>query len=359
MSMRIPPAGFELHGYSFVEPLPHETGELEVPLWLAEETGTLDPVLIALLGAARLAEGARQAIYDRCLSISKLEHPTLAGYLDSTSPENPDCFVVWSMPPGVPLRRRLQRQPADLAFALRLLASAARGLSALHAAGEVHGALCPALLGVGDRDHAFLLAAGCGSLVLDDPTLAVAARYRAPEQLAGPGAGLTSEVGPPADVWALGILLYELSEGVPPHSGASVEEVRRAALALQAPSLGVLPGAPLSLLDELVARSIDPDPAHRFADAGEMADRLDELRSALEPRTVARTPAAAASAQPLVVTTPLDPARRTAPPATPTLPRAAPAQRSPPDGVPLAFWIVPALLLVGLVALLLWWVGVL
>src|SRR5205085_6580194 len=94
--------------------------------------------------------------------------------------------------------------------------------------------------------------------------------YMAPEQ----AGGATKFAGPQADVWALGVILYECLTGAKPFAGATVESLLLSVLRDDPPPPRMLaPGVPRDL--ELVClKCLRKDPAERYAAAGELADDL-------------------------------------------------------------------------------------
>jgi serine/threonine-protein kinase len=93
--------------------------------------------------------------------------------------------------------------------------------------------------------------------------------YMAPEQLAG------AELGPAADVYALGAILFELLTVKPLHPGATVESVL-ASLASpeRTRASSVAPDVPPEL-DEICARATHPDPARRYSSARALHDAIE------------------------------------------------------------------------------------
>jgi serine/threonine-protein kinase len=109
------------------------------------------------------------------------------------------------------------------------------------------------------------------------------ARYLSPEQAQG------DSVGPSSDLYAIGILLYELLTGTVPFEGDSV-----VAIALR--HLSEPPRPPSTLvssispnLDAIVLRALAKDPAHRFADADEFLAALAGERERLRTEDGSRT----------------------------------------------------------------------
>jgi len=105
-----------------------------------------------------------------------------------------------------------------------------------------------------------------------------ALRYRAPEQILG------DPIGPEADLYAVGVLLYEMLTGAPPFVADSP-----ASLIYQ--QLHEIPAAPSSHrpevspeLDELVLRLLDKEPGRRFGTAREALGALEDLARRLVPR---------------------------------------------------------------------------
>jgi serine/threonine protein kinase len=102
--------------------------------------------------------------------------------------------------------------------------------------------------------------------------------YLAPEVLLGAG------YGPPADLYALGVLLYECLAGAPPFAGTKPDDVVHATLfgLLRAPhervsgALGIPPR-----LESLVLQLLDRDPRARPAEARAVAAELDRMAADL------------------------------------------------------------------------------
>jgi tetratricopeptide (TPR) repeat protein len=153
-------------------------------------------------------------------------------------------------------------------------------VQALHDAGLVHRDLKPENVLV-DRD---------GRVVIVDPGIALDAEdsvprsgtptgtlgYMAPEQLTG------AAHGPWTDWYAVGVLLFELLAGLPPHRGAMLEVLTQRELAVM-PSFAELPGGESDAWVEVIAGLLARAPAERQAGAARLGDRFATAGSALAP----------------------------------------------------------------------------
>jgi serine/threonine protein kinase len=109
-------------------------------------------------------------------------------------------------------------------------------------------------------------------------------RYAAPEQHL---TAARTAVGPPADVYAAGLVFYELlalrTPFEDPEDALDAEELVHAHIAVEPPSiLRFRPDVPMDVA-ALIASCLHKDPAHRPEDAYELARRLDTLRRRLDP----------------------------------------------------------------------------
>jgi len=179
------------------------------------------------------------------------------------------------------LRRRLRLGPLAVEDAIALAIALARALGRAHERGIVHRDLKPenvfftddgrplvADLGLGKR----VRAASPGSLTASNEVLGTPG-YMAPEQ-----AESMRAAGPPADVFALGAILYECLAGARPFAGASFVEVFGRVARGQFPPLATLrSGVPRAVV-RIVERCLDKAPSKRPRDGHALAAELEAAR---------------------------------------------------------------------------------
>ena len=240
----------------------------------------LKPDLAAAVGADRFLKEIR--------TIAHLRHPHILPLFDSGSA---DGFLFYVMPfiEGESLRNRIRREPRlpvpDVVTILRELADA---LAYAHAAGIIHRDVKPDNVLISGR-HVFLadfgvayaLAPADGATATATGMMVGTPAYMAPEQIAG---GTTESR---SDIYALGVLAYEVLAGVVPFTGLP-QDVVVAQL--------TRPPAPLSQhrsdvpppLNDLVMRCLAKNPDDRWRRADDLLPQLEPLASPTTSESVGR-----------------------------------------------------------------------
>jgi hypothetical protein len=190
---------------------------------------------------------------------------------------------------GTDLKALLERDGAlDTGRAVALLSQLADALDAVHDAGLIHRDVKPAnvLIAPGPGgDHVFLTDFGLGkdpnrdSRALTAPGEVVGTQsYTAPEQVLG------KPVGPAADIYALGCVLYECLTGEPPFGHNTFVELLEAHVESPPPMVSERRPDLSPAIDAVVARALAKAPAERYGRASElMAAARDALGVAAEP----------------------------------------------------------------------------
>jgi tetratricopeptide (TPR) repeat protein len=185
-------------------------------------------------------------------------------------------FLALELCPGGSLADRLYAAGRlDPAAAAELVRKLAAGVAAAHALGIVHRDLKPGNVLFDDRGEPkvsdFGLAKkGAGAGVTLAGAVMGTPAYMSPEQAKGE----SKFVGPQADVWALGVILYECLTADRPFKGGTREELLAAIISADpAPPRRAAPGVPRDL-DLICRKCLAKEPHDRYPAAGELADDL-------------------------------------------------------------------------------------
>ncbi len=251
--------------------------------------------LVALKMLKTLSPARLQRFSVEAKALARLSHPHIVQVFSWDEMDGRPCLVMEYVSSGS-LEERLRRAVPPPVETARLVAILARAVQAAHGAGVVHRDLKPAnvLLAPPVEGNAGTILGGfpkisdfgLARLAEDDQGQTATGvvlgtpHYMAPEQ----ALGRTDEIGTPADVWALGVILYRCLVGQLPFAGDSMlhtlELVRTAEPA--APRQRV-PGVPVQL-EALCLRCLDKKPGNRPT-AGELAAELERYaaQAAAEP----------------------------------------------------------------------------
>ncbi|MBX9580983.1 MAG: protein kinase, partial [Gemmataceae bacterium] len=252
-------------------------------VYRAKEARTGRTVAVKVFRGGALASPAeRERFRAEAQLAAHLRHPHVVTVYAVGGPDDLPFYAMEYLPGGS-LAARLDGTPADPKAAAELVRAVAAGVEYAHFRKLVHRDLKPGnvLLDdgpgpfgtpkVSDFGTARLLAPAASPT----PTQAVIGTpsYMAPEQ----AAGRSREVGPAADVYALGAILYELLTGRPPFRGETVlETLQQVQSRDPVPPRQLRPGLPRDL-ETVCLKCLEKDPRRRYATARELADDLDRF----------------------------------------------------------------------------------
>jgi len=214
--------------------------------------------------------GRRQAFVDDAKAAAGLSHPNIAALCDIVEDGDRLC-LAFEFVPGDPLASTIGGRPMNVRRALDLGAQIGDALAEAHAAGLVHGGLTPATVVVTPKGNAKLLAAGLAAAP------AASSAYAAPEQATG------GVVDARADIYALGVVLFEMVTGRPP-----LARTRGVNGAVEPPPrpTALNPALPREL-DSVIVKALAANPDHRYESVALMAAKLRAVSDILEARRAA------------------------------------------------------------------------
>jgi serine/threonine-protein kinase len=223
-----------------------------LPLWLSAVPKSRERFLVEARAAA------------------SLEHSNVCSVHEIGETTDGRPYIAMACYEGETLKERLRRGPLPPEEALQVALQVARGLGAAHARGIVHRDVKPGnIMLVADGSVRLL---DFGIAKMSDVTLTAPGAtpgtlsYMSPEQARG------EHVGPAADLWSLGVVLYEMLAGIRPFRGGNDRAVVQAIVHDQ-PDLAALRNIPPRAV-RIVKRLLQKAPADRFPGSRELIAEL-------------------------------------------------------------------------------------
>ena len=251
------------------------------------------------------AAGWRAEVRDRFMKEARLlargKHDHLVGVRDVGETEDGFLYLVLDLLEGETLADRLARETRiPWAEALTLTHGIASGVAALHREGIVHRDLKPANIVLRRSADGLVptiidLGIGKASAMVGDPELCATLtatgqvlgtpQYMSYEQALG-----QTDIDARTDVWALGVILYEMITGTrpfeAPNTNAVLAAIRRKDVR---PVRDVVPDVPMAVA-QVIDICLSPNRDERFANAENLAKRLEEVTAAPTVQVEERPP---------------------------------------------------------------------
>ncbi|HXF32772.1 MAG TPA: protein kinase [Solirubrobacterales bacterium] len=248
-------------------------------VYLARDT-TLDRPVAVKVMHREMSEQADQLerFRQEARAVAKLSHPNVVSVIDAGE-DGGYPYIVFEYVEGETLKARINRIGAlDVQEALAYAIEIARALTVAHARKMVHRDIKPQNVMIDAEGRAKLTDFGISRQLEQDGMTATGrvlgtTDYVAPEQAMGRGTDQRS------DIYALGVVLYEMFTGEVPFAADSQVGVAMKHVNEELPDVQTMRPELSAASALVVERATAKDPAKRYADIGEM---IDDLSTALE-----------------------------------------------------------------------------
>jgi serine/threonine protein kinase len=264
-------------------------------VYLAEDTRLGRKVALKALAPHFVAdEHRRERLRTEARSAARLSHPGIAAVFALEELDG-HLFIVGEYVSGRTLRAELDAGPMPLDRVLDVAAQLASALGAAHVAGVIHRDLKPENVMCSDSGPVKILDFGVARSIgetsqashrlTDAGVLVGTPAYMSPEQLEGHDADARS------DVFAFGVLVYELATGVHPFEGASRASIIAAILGTEPTPASEIRRRLSPGFERVIQRCLQKRPEERYQSTSDLALDLEQLKAGNRaPPSVRRRP---------------------------------------------------------------------
>jgi WD40 repeat protein len=228
-----------------------------------------------ILGGGLAGEAEHARFKAEAEAVARLQHPNIVQVFEVGQAAGLPYFAL-EFCSGGSLDSRLGGTPLPPVEAARLLQTLARAMHAAHEKGIIHRDLKPANVLIAEdgtpkvTDFGLARKVEASSGMTQSGSVMGTPSYMAPEQ----AEGKTREAGPPADVYALGAVLYEFLTGRPPFKGVSPMDTLLQVIGQEpVPPTRLQPKTPRDM-ETVCLKCLEKEPGRRYASAADLADDL-------------------------------------------------------------------------------------
>ena len=246
-------------------------------VWRARDANLDRDVAIKFLRTGMsVGTETRERFRREALVLSRLSHPGVATVFDFDTQDGTD-FLVMEYVPGGSLETRIATGPLSLDDLTRFGAAIAEALHSAHARGVLHRDLKPGNVVLTESGQPKILDFGIAALMDTDPGAARLTQagmilgslpYMAPEQLADDPTDART------DIYALGVLLFEMATGRRPFIKERREALMFEIFSNAPPTVRSLRPEVPAAVDQLIDACLRKEPAERPASAAQVAETL-------------------------------------------------------------------------------------
>jgi serine/threonine protein kinase/Tol biopolymer transport system component len=232
-----------------------------------------------LLPSHSLDAGAKARFLREAHLVAALDHPNLCTIHDVGTSDDGRFFLAMALYPGETLKARMTRgRPMRVSEILEITRQVTEGLQCAHGAGIVHRDLKPGNVMLLPDGTVKILDFGLAK-ARDEGLSEPGARfgtvsYMSPEQIRG------ETVNERADLWAVGVILYEMLTERKPFGGQRDISIAHAIVHDEPTPPSMHRGEVTPELEDLVLRLLEKDPSKRYATAAELLGELTRINTA-------------------------------------------------------------------------------
>ncbi len=250
----------------------------------AEQKDTNRRVALKVIRTRTIQDKIRKRFQREAQILAKLNHPGIATIYESgTADDNRTPFVAMELVEGQPIHHFVRDTSPSIEQRVELIVKVCRAVAYAHSIGIIHRDLKPGnILVTPDAEPKVLDFGIAMDMQLDERTMITQTgqllgtlQYMAPEQVDRS----TNESSTRTDVYALGLIAFELLTGTSPHAGrdSSMYELVRSIRDDAPQTLGTHDRALRGDLETIIAKALAREPQRRYPDAGALADDLDRF----------------------------------------------------------------------------------
>jgi len=254
-------------------------------VYKAEDLKLKRCVALKFLSSSIVDAKTRQRFIDEARAASALEHPNICAIHEIDETPEGQMFIVMPCYEGESLQARIERGRLKLDEAVEIAIQVVSGLAKAHEKGIIHRDIKPGNIFMTSDGLAKIVDFGLAKLIgrtklTRTGTTPGTVSYMSPEQLRG------GDIDHRSDIWALGVVLYEMVTGEAPFRG-DYEQAMSYSIMNEAPKplRSLRPDVPVEV-ERLIEKTLSKNPNERYQKATELLGALQAVKRGPDSQTV-------------------------------------------------------------------------